>query len=278
MSRWSPPQILTLRQHRRRSDRARGSAATRTSAKPSAAANITGRRGKNDWQMSLERAFNSLDQKGGLFQLDPRRRVRRGRRFPRAAARSPEVRYEGIAHVEPAAHLQPRPAGRGGRAKSRKLDRVDDDQPARKFFRPKGSVTLGWRPAEELGRQPQAAPPRRADQLLRFPRPAEAEQGPRECRQSRPRAAAELGGRRPRSPTTSAAGARPGSNLRITGSRTSSTSSRSANDGQGIGNLPRADRYGFESTSTIQFDPIGWTGAKLDLNARPRMDLGHAIR
>jgi outer membrane receptor for ferrienterochelin and colicins len=27
--------------------------------------------GKNDWQVSLERAFNSLDQKGGLFNLDP---------------------------------------------------------------------------------------------------------------------------------------------------------------------------------------------------------------
>ena len=36
-------------------------------------------------------------------------------------------------------------------------------------------------------------------------------------------------------------------------------------DGQGIGNLPRADRYGFESTSTLLFDPIGWKGAKLDL-------------
>jgi outer membrane cobalamin receptor len=37
-------------------------------------------------------------------------------------------------------------------------------------------------------------------------------------------------------------------------------------DGEGVGNLPRADRIGFESTSTINFDPIGWTGAKLDLN------------
>src|SRR3982751_5364343 len=26
--------------------------------------------GRNDWQVSLERAFNSLDQRGGLFQLD----------------------------------------------------------------------------------------------------------------------------------------------------------------------------------------------------------------
>jgi hypothetical protein len=33
---------------------------------------------------------------------------------------------------------------------------------------------------------------------------------------------------------------------------------------EGIGNLPRATRFGMESTSTIQFDPIGWKGAKID--------------
>jgi outer membrane receptor for ferrienterochelin and colicins len=36
-------------------------------------------------------------------------------------------------------------------------------------------------------------------------------------------------------------------------------------DGQGIGNLPQADRLGFESNSTLLLDPIHWTGAKLDL-------------
>src|SRR5205085_7536052 len=33
---------------------------------------------------------------------------------------------------------------------------------------------------------------------------------------------------------------------------------------EGIGNLPHANRYGFESVSTLNFDPIGWKGAKLD--------------
>ena len=36
-------------------------------------------------------------------------------------------------------------------------------------------------------------------------------------------------------------------------------------DEEGIGNLPRATRYGLESTSTIQFEPLGWKGAKLDM-------------
>jgi len=31
-----------------------------------------------------------------------------------------------------------------------------------------------------------------------------------------------------------------------------------------VGNLPRATRWGFESKSTIEFEPIGWKGAKLD--------------
>ncbi|MEO7654515.1 MAG: TonB-dependent receptor, partial [Sphingomicrobium sp.] len=36
-------------------------------------------------------------------------------------------------------------------------------------------------------------------------------------------------------------------------------------DGQSIGNLPRATLFGGEFSSTLLFDPIGWTGAKLDL-------------
>ena len=35
-------------------------------------------------------------------------------------------------------------------------------------------------------------------------------------------------------------------------------------DGQGVGNLPRATRTGIETVNTIQFDPLGWKGAKLD--------------
>ena len=45
-------------------------------------------------------------------------------------------------------------------------------------------------------------------------------------------------------------------------------------DGQGVGNLPRADRYGFESTSTFNFDPIGWKGAKLDVTVGREWTVG----
>jgi hypothetical protein len=36
------------------------------------------------------------------------------------------------------------------------------------------------------------------------------------------------------------------------------------NGDQAVGNLPRAQQAGFQSTSTINFDPLGWTGAKLN--------------
>jgi hypothetical protein len=35
-------------------------------------------------------------------------------------------------------------------------------------------------------------------------------------------------------------------------------------DGDAVGNLPHATRTGIESISTLQFDPLGWHGAKLD--------------
>ena len=172
---------------------ARASAAIRASAKPSAAANITGRRGKNDWQLSLERAFNSLDQKGGLFDPQSGRRVRAKSLSRKAPARSQEVRYESIATLSrPLTSNLDLQVAAG--AEISHLDRVDDDLPAAQILPAQGQRHARLAPGQGLGREPQAAPPRRPDQLLRFPRPAQAQRRPRECRQSRPRAAAKLGG------------------------------------------------------------------------------------
>jgi hypothetical protein len=38
-------------------------------------------------------------------------------------------------------------------------------------------------------------------------------------------------------------------------------------DGEAVGNLPRATRIGAVSTSTVLLDPIGWKGAKVDVTA-----------
>ncbi|HEX6661554.1 MAG TPA: TonB-dependent receptor plug domain-containing protein, partial [Sphingomicrobium sp.] len=52
--------------------------------------------GKNDWQISFERAFNSLDQKGRLFNLDPSGEFVEVP-FPEGTGKVTELRYEGIA-------------------------------------------------------------------------------------------------------------------------------------------------------------------------------------
>ncbi len=102
--------------------------------------------GKNDWQVSFERAYNSLDQKGGLFELDPNGEFVEIP-FPEGTGRVTEVRYEGIGTwSRPLASNLNLQIAAG--AEVSRLDRVDDDQPERKFFRPKGSVTLGWQPSK----------------------------------------------------------------------------------------------------------------------------------
>ena len=102
------------------------------------------------------------------------------------------------------------------------LDRVDDDQPARKFFRPKGSVTLGWRPAK--GWDVSLKLRRRVGQIsfydfLAQPKLSRTAKMPATPTSSRRKA----GRSRPSSRATSAHGARPGSTSIITASRTSST-------------------------------------------------------
>lgn len=219
--------------------------------------------GRNDWQISLERAFNSLDQKGGLFQLVQGDFVEVP--FPQGTGKVTEVRYEAIASLSRplAANLDLQVAAG---AETSKLDRVDDDQPARKFFRPKGSVTLGWRPAKDwdvslkfrrrVGQidfldflsQPQLSQDREnaGNPELVPPQSWEAE--------------TEFSHDMGRWGKTRL-------NLHYYRVTDIVDVIPIGANGQGIGNLPRADRAGAESTSTILLDPLGFKGAKLDLNA-----------
>ena len=219
--------------------------------------------GKNDWQVSLERAFNSLDQKGGLFELNsagdfveiP---------FPEGTGKVTEARYESIVTLSrPLTSNLDLQVAVGGEHST--LDRVDDDQPARKFFRPKGSVNLGWRPAK--GWDASFKLRRKVGQIsfydfLAQPKLSQDRENagnpdlvPPQSWEAETEVARDLG-------------------------RWGKTRLRTwyyrvddiidvipiGEDGQGIGNLPRADRYGLESVSTFQLDPMGWTGAKLDLS------------
>ena len=218
--------------------------------------------GSNDFQVSLERAFNSLDQKGALFVLDPEGEFVEVD-FPQGTGKVTEVRYEAMGTwSRPITSNLDLQVAAGGEISH--LDRVDDDQEARKFFRPKGSVNFAWRPSE--GWDTSLKLRRRVGQIsfydfLAQPKLSEDRENagnpdlvPPQSWEVETEVARDLG-------------AWGKTRLRMFYKRVEDIIDviPIGENGQGIGNLPRADRLGFESVSTIQFDPIGWTGAKLDL-------------
>ena len=263
MSRSSPPHILTF-DSSGADRRAPASAATRTSARRSAAANISWKTGKNDWQVSFERAFNSLDQKGGLFELDPDGEFVEVP-FPEGTGKVTEVRYEGLATLSrPLAPNLDLQVAAG--AEISHLDRVDDDRAGAKFFRPKGSIDLGWHPAKSWDISLKLR--RRVGQIsfydfLAQPKLSQDRENagnPDSCRR-------KAGKSRPSSPTISAAGARPASTFIITASTDIVDFIPIGDDGQGIGNLPRADRLGCRKHQHVQL-----RSDRLDRRqARPRL-------
>jgi outer membrane receptor for ferrienterochelin and colicins len=217
--------------------------------------------GKNDWQVSFERAFNSLDQRGKFFRLSPAEEFVEVP-FPEGTGKVTEVRYEGIATLSRplTSNLDLQVAGGG---EISRLDRVDDDGPARKFFRPKGSVTLGWRPAPTWDVSFKVR--RRVGQIsfydfLAQPKLSEDRENagnpdlvPPQSWELETEVSKTLG---------------PWGKTRLRPWYHSVEDIIDiiplADHREGIGNLPHATRFGLESVSTIQFDPIGWTGAKLD--------------
>jgi outer membrane receptor for ferrienterochelin and colicins len=220
--------------------------------------------GRNDWQFSLERAFNSLDQVGGLFQLNPQRQFV-AIPFPEGTGKVTEVRYEGIATLSRplTANLDLQVAAG---AETSALDRLDDDEPARKFFRPKGSLTLAWRPSKSWDVSLKLR--RRVGQIdfldfLSQPvlsqdreNAGNPELVPPQSWEAETEISHDLG-----------RWGKTRLNLHYYWVQDIIDVIPIGTDGQGIGNLPRAIKYGAESTSTLLLDPIGWHGAKIDLNA-----------
>ncbi len=218
--------------------------------------------GSNGWQVSLERAYNSLDQRGALALLSPAGTFE-DTPFPEGTGKVVETRYEGIATWS-------RPLGPNvdvqvaGGGEISKLARVDGNVPPRKFFRPKGSATLGWRPAK--GWDASLKLRRRVGQISFYD--FLAQPNLQEDRENSgnpdlvPPQSWELEGE-------------VGRDLGRWGkARVTLYAHRIEDivdiipvgeDGEAIGNLPRARRWGVTSATTLLGDPIGWTGAKLDL-------------
>jgi len=218
--------------------------------------------GDNDWQLTLERAFNSLDQKGGLFELNPEG-VFEEVPFPEGSGKVTEVRYESIATLSrPLASNLDLQVAAGGELSW--LDLVGDDEPARKFFRPKGELNLAWHPSKSWDMSLKLR--RRVGQISFYDfisqQRLESEREdtgnpnlvPPQSWEVETEFAHDLG-----------KWGKTRLNLHYYRVEDIIDVIPIGEDGQGIGNLPLANRFGFESTSTLLFDPIGWKGAKLDL-------------
>jgi hypothetical protein len=219
--------------------------------------------GRNDWQVSFERAFNYLDQKGGLFQLNPEGDFVEVP-FPEGSGKVTEVRYEGIVTLSrPLARNLDMQLAAG--AEVSRLDRVTDNQPARKFFRPKGSLTLGWHPAKDWDFSLKLR--RRVGQIsfydfLAQPQLSQDRENagnpnlvPPQSWEAETEISHDLG-----------RWGKTRLNLHYYRVTDIVDVIPIGTDGQGIGNLPSADRLGAESTSTFNLDPLGWRGAKVDVN------------
>lgn len=217
--------------------------------------------GKSAWQLSFERAYNALDQHGslatltsaGAFEPVP---------FPDGTGKVTEVRYEGTVTLS-------RPLSRKldlqlvGGGEWSTLARVDGDVPPRRFFRPKGSASLAWRPA--AGWDSSLKLSRKVGQIsfydflsqpnlnLDRQNAGNPDLVPPQSWELETQIRRDLGGWGKTS-------------LRAFVHRVEDIIDivPIGADGEGVGNLPTATRFGAESVSTIQFDPIGWRGAKID--------------
>lgn len=216
---------------------------------------------KNGWQLALERAFNTLDQRGGLAVLSPAGQFE-PTPFPGGSGQVEEVRYEGTATLS-------HPLGRAldfqlvAGAEQSALRRVDGDVPARHFFRPKGSASLAWRPAS--GWDTSLKVSRQVGQIsfydfLSQPNLQQERQNtgnpdlvPPQSWEAEAQVGREMGGWGKTRLTAHVKRVEDIIDYVPVGP-----------DGEGIGNLPSASVVGAESVSTIQFDPLGWRGAKLD--------------
>lgn len=217
--------------------------------------------GKNDLQVSFERAVNGLDQRGSLATLAPSGDFVPVP-FPGGSGIVREVRHEGIVTFSRplASNLNLQVAG-GAEISS--LERVDGDLPTRRFFRPKGSITLGWQANKDWDLSLKLR--RRVGQISFYDFLAQPNLKSERQNSGNPELVppqsweAELEVGR----TLGAAG-----KTRLRGYYYSVEDIIDivpiGADGEGVGNLPHATRFGLVSTSTIQFGPLGLHGAKLD--------------
>lgn len=220
--------------------------------------------GRNEWQASLEGALNRLDVVNDLFVLNPT-----GTFLPVAGALAESVVEERrgeatITFSRPLSSTLTLQAAAG--AEYSELTQTGAGGLSRQFVRPKGFVNLAWRPNADLDVSFRIE--RAVDQLnfFDFVASSNVSAGTSNAGNANlvppQRWNAQIQARRNLGPWGTITG-------RLYGSLITDIVDviPIGATGQSPGNLPgTATTYGFQLISTINFDPIGWRGAKLDAN------------
>jgi outer membrane receptor for ferrienterochelin and colicins len=217
--------------------------------------------GPNDWTISLERADNQFDQVSTLASLNPDGSYT-DIPYPQGTGIVAETRYEGIAALSRALSPNLDLQLAGGAEYSQLGERGTGVAP-RRFFRPKGSALLAWRPAR--GWDASLKLERKVGQISFSDFLANQDITNGRGNDANPNLVPpqswEVTGEVSRN-----FGRWGKTRLKLYHYRIEDIVDHIPIDvvGDAVGNLPRATRSGIQSISTIQFDPIGWRGAKLD--------------
>jgi hypothetical protein len=220
--------------------------------------------GGGDWQVSFEGALNRLDVENGLFELNGAGDFE-PLPFPNSAATVQERRAEALLTwgrpLSPNLNIQ---LSAGGEYSQ--LTQEGAGGLSRTFYRPKGFASLAWRPASNLDLS--ARIERQVGQLNFFDFVASANVSG---------GFANAGNVNLVPPQSWNGQVQATRNLGAWGTATGRVYGRLITDvvdiipigaaGQAPGNVDgTATVYGLQWTSTFNFDPVGWRGAKLDLN------------
>lgn len=220
-----------------------------------------------DWQVSGEAAFNRLDRNSSLFTLDPAGTFVE-LPFPAGNGGVTEDRYEGLLsltkQLSPKLTLQ----ATGG-AEYSKIEQTGALSNSRRFTRPKGSVSLAWKPSNDFDVSVEVR--RRVGQLGFGDFLASVNLDENNG----------SGGNNELQPDQSwNIEVEANKNLGAWGSAKLQVRQAwfedfvdffpLANGGEARGNIGDARRLHIQFSGTLKFDPIGWKGAQLNFDATKR--------
>lgn len=238
-----------------------------------------------DWQVAVEAAYNSLDQEAHLLLLQPDASFAE-EPFPGSSGGVREDRYEAmLTHTRQLAPNLSLQLGGGGEYS--RLAETGPDGLVRNFYRPKGSATLAWTPKKGLDISLKLL--RKVGQLSFGDFLAEVDLGD----QTQNASNAELVPTQSWQATLEIRkdfGRWGSSTLTFYGEQARDWIALiplpGANPGElveAVGNVDHASVRNVALSSTVNLDPLGFKGAKLDLNGkleRTRLEdpLTHTIR